>query len=68
MIYLRQVFLLDCAEGFRACGIASQNDQRAILREEVFDRLKGIAVNNIERVRAIRRTGVVPQVQIVVLR
>ena len=61
MIYFWQVLLLNRPQGFCACSIASQNDQRAILGEEVFDGLEGIAVNDIERVRAIRRTGVVPQ-------
>ena len=60
--------MLNGSQGLRAGGIAGEDDEGAILGKEVFDRLERIAVDDIERVRAIRRTCVVAQIQIIVLR
>jgi hypothetical protein len=59
---------LYAAQRFGACGIAGQYYQRASLGEEPLNRLPGVFINGFKTSGTIRRTGIITQVNIVVLR
>ncbi len=65
---LDEVVLLDGAEGFCGGGVAGEDHEAAIEREEGFYGLEGEVVDDIEGARAVGGSGVVAEVDIVVLR
>ena len=67
-VYLRQVALLNGAQCLGRGGVAGQYHEAAAALEEHLDCLKRVLVNHLERVRPVRRAGIVAEIQIVVLR
>ena len=64
----RKYLLLDAAERLCRSCIAGKNHQRAATAEKFSHGLERVAVNRLETAGAVRRTGVIPQIQIIVLR
>lgn len=67
-VELRQVVLLYGAQSFCRRGVARQNDEVAAHREQFDNSLARKLIYHIERTRPVRRTGVVAEIKIVVLR
>ena len=64
----RQVALLDSSECLCGGGITGKDDELTALREEIADSLPRVFIDHIERARAVWGTGVIAEVEIVVLR
>ena len=64
----RQVILLDGAQSLGRRRVAGQDDEAAAHGEELYDGFARELVHHVERARPVRRTGVVAEVQVVVLR
>ena len=62
-----EVILLNGAQRLCGGGVAGKDDQFAPTAEEFFNRLKRVAIDNLERVGTIGRTCVIAQVEVVVL-
>ncbi len=63
-----QVLLLDAPQGLGRRGVAGDDDEGAAPAEEVLDGLAGELVDHLLGAAAVGRTGVVAQVQVVILR
>jgi glutamate racemase len=66
-IHVRKVVLLDAAERFGGSRIAGQDDQRAAQLKQFLDSLQGEVVDHFERTCAVWSTGIISQVQVIVL-
>ena len=64
---LRQILLLNGAQGLCRGGVATQNDERATEFEEFLHRLKREFIDDVKRANAIRGTRIIAQIDIVVL-
>ena len=62
-----EVVLLNASQSLCRSGVASQNDQMATSLKQVTDRLERELVDDVERAGAIGGTGVVAEIEIVVL-
>ena len=67
-VALRQIDLLDAAQGPGRGGVAGQDDELAPVGEEIVHRLLGEALHHAVRAGAVGNPGVVAQVEIVVIR
>jgi len=67
VVHQRKVALLDAAQGLGGGCVTGQDDQRTTRIEEVVYGLQSEFVHHLIRAGAIRRTGVVTQIEIVVL-
>ena len=65
---MRQIILLDTAQGFGRRRIAGQYHQPATSAEEKPHRFESEAIHDVERSRTVGRTGIVAEIQIVILR
>ena len=64
---LRQIVLLNAAQGFRRGGVAAQDDEMATHLEELQDGLARKLIDHVEGTRSVRGTGIVAQIKIIVL-
>ena len=64
----RKHLLLDATKRLCRSGIAGENHQRATAAEQFAHRLERVAVNRLETAGTVRRTRIVPQIQVIVLR
>ena len=65
---MRQVVLLNGAQRLCRSGVTSQDNERTSQLEKLAYGLKRKIINHFERTGAIRRTGIIAQINIVVLR
>ena len=66
-IEMEQVALLNGSQSFCRCGVATQDNEMATLFEELEHGLPGELINHFEGTRTIGCTGVIAQIEIVVL-
>ena len=67
-VYLRQVILLYRPQGFGGGGVAGEDDEMASHAEQFLHCLTSELIYDVERPWTIRSTGVVAEIEIVVLR
>ena len=67
-VAVRQPDLLDAPQGPGRGGVAGQDDEAAALAEEIIHRLLGEADHHPVGPGAVGNPGIVPQVEIVILR
>ena len=63
----RQVVLLNAAQGFGRGRVTGQDDQLAPHLEQLENSLAGELVHNLEGTRSVGRTGIVAQINVIVL-
>ncbi len=55
-------------QGFGGCRVAGKYDERTALRQQPLYALQGVTVHSIKAAGAVRRPGIVAEVEVVVLR
>ena len=65
-LHMGQVVLLNGAQGLGRSGVAGQDDNAATTGKEGLNGFKRVTIDDVERPAAIRRTGIVAQIDVII--